>query len=68
MEVQNIVSEVKKFILRELIKKRKIGGAHTPLHHVIKKLPDELLRQMAAPKIVEKAVKELLNNGMVIIL
>ena len=61
------IRKIKEFILRELIKKRKIGGAHTPLAHVTKNLPDELLHQKHIPKLIEKAVKELLNNGMVII-
>ena len=65
---RNEIKKAKKFILRELIKKRKIGGAHTPLEHVTKNLPDEFLQQKNAPKIIEKAVKELLNSMMILIL
>lgn len=53
-----------KFILRELIKKKIIGGRHTPLDRIIKNLPDEFLYQKS---FIEKAVKELRNNGWVII-
>ena len=61
---EEIVS-AKKFILRELIKKKKIGGAHTPLDRITKNLPDEFLHQK---NILEKAVKDLRNSGMIIIL
>ncbi len=63
-EIQN----VKKFILRELLKRRKIGGAHTPLDRVTRSLPDELLQLRHSEKLMERAVKELVNTGMVIIL
>lgn len=38
------ITLVKKFILRELIKRRKIGGSHTPLDNVVQHLSDEFLK------------------------
>ncbi len=61
------IDEIKKFILRELIKRKKIGGAHTPLDRVTRSLPDELLQQKHTGKIVNQAIKELVNNGMIIL-
>ncbi len=66
-EIQS-VQNVEKFILRELIKRRKIGGAHTPLDRVTRSLPDEILQQKHSSKITERAIKELVNAGMVIVL
>lgn len=65
--MEDEIKKAKEFILRELIKRRKIGGAHTPLDYVTKNLPDGFLREKKAQKIIEKAVKELVNAGMVII-
>lgn len=62
------VQQIKKFILRELIKKRKIGGAHTPLHYVTKNLPDEFLHQRHISRVIEKALKELVNNEWILLL
>ena len=62
------IRRAQEFILRELIKKRKIGGAHTPLDNITKNLPDEFLHQRQAAKVIERAVKELVNSGMAIIL
>lgn len=58
------IKKVKEFILRELIKRRKIGGAHTPLERVTRSLPDEFLQKHSS-KIVERAVKELMNDGLI---
>ncbi len=56
------IIRAEKFILRELIKRRIIGGKHTPLDRVTKNLPDEFLHQK---NIIEKAVRELCNSGMI---
>ena len=61
-------NQVKAFILRELIKKRKFGGAHTPLDNITNNLPDELLHNKQGQKLIEKGVKELVNFEFVIVL
>lgn len=68
MAEEEEIKKIQEFILRELIKRRKIGGAHTPLDKVTRNLPDELLQQKHTSKITERAVKELINNGFVLIL
>ena len=67
MAEEEEIKKIQEFILRELIKRRKIGGAHTSLDNVTRNLPDELLQQKHAPRIIERAVKELVNNGFIII-
>ncbi len=59
---------IKKAILRELLKKRIIGGAHTPLDNIFHHLPDEYLHDKKGQKIVAEAVKELANAELVTIL
>lgn len=62
------ITSVKKFILRELIKRRKIGGSHTTLDNVVQHLSDEFLKEKRTRKIIESALKELVNDKMVIVL
>lgn len=57
---------VKIFILRELIKKEKYGGAHTPLDNITGNLPDEFLHNKKSQKATDKAVRELINSGWLI--
>lgn len=58
------IDNSKRFILRELIKRKIIGGKHTPLDRVTKNLPDEFLQQKST---IKKALKELRNDGWVIL-
>ncbi|HLC56164.1 MAG TPA: hypothetical protein VJJ23_02905 [Candidatus Nanoarchaeia archaeon] len=60
--------KVKKFILEELIKKSKFGGSHTPFDNIINHLPDEFLYNKKGKKLIENAVKELNNQGWLLIL
>ncbi len=62
------IIRAKKFILRELIKRRKIGGSHTPLDNVTQHLSDEFLKEKRTQKIINSALKELVNDGMVTVL
>ncbi len=62
------IIRAKKFILRELIKRRKIGSSHTPLDNVTQHLSDEFLKEKRAQKIINSALKELVNEGMVTVL
>lgn len=62
------ILRAKKFILRELIKRRKIGNSHIPLDSVTHHLSDEFLKQKRVQKIIKSTLKELVNNGMVIVL
>ena len=62
------VIRAKKFIMRELIKRRNIGGSHTPLDRVVHYLPEEFLKDKRTKKIINSAIKELVNEGMIIIM
>ena len=61
------VNKVKVFILEELTKRGKFGGAHTPLDNVIRNLPDEFLHDKKGRRAIDDAVKELANAGWVIV-
>lgn len=55
------VDKVKAFILEELTKRGKFGGAHTPLENVISHLPDEFLHDKKGRRVIDDAIKELAN-------
>ena len=66
--VMDAVNSIKEVILRTLIKKRNIGGKHTPLDNITKNIPDEFLHNKQGKKQIEEAVKELVNEKFVMIL
>jgi len=55
-------------ILKELICERKIGGAHTPLDNVAHRAPDKFLQDKKGKKIIDRALKNLVNKKGVLIL
>lgn len=55
-------------ILRELIKRAKYGGAHTPLDNITHSLPDNFLHNKQGIKTIEKAVKLLVNQEWILVL
>jgi len=60
--------KIKQFILRSLMKKGKFGGAHTPVDNITHQLPDEVLNDKKGQKSIEKALKELVNLGWVLVM
>lgn len=64
----NGTEQVKLLILRELLRRNVIGGAHTPLANVTHYLPDMFLHDKKGQKSIEKGVKELVNLGWVLVL
>jgi hypothetical protein len=62
------VEKVKALVLRELIKKGKFGGAHTPLENITSRLPDIFLHNKKGQKAIDRAVQELVNLLFVIIM
>ena len=61
------VKKVKSFILEELVKKEKFGGAHTPLDNAIRNLPDDFLHDKKGRRAIDDAIKELANAGWIIV-
>jgi hypothetical protein len=59
--------KVKAFVLEELIKKSKFGGAHTPLDNVIRLLPQEFLQDKRGRKAIDGSIKELVNAGWLVV-
>lgn len=59
------VNTVKAFILEELTKRGKFGGAHTPLDNAIRNLPDEFLHDKKGRRVIDDAIKELANAGWI---
>ncbi len=64
---EDSVKKVKAFVLEELIKRSKFGGAHTPLDNIIRLLPDEFLNDKKGRRMIDDAVKELVNAGWLIV-
>ena len=53
----------KKRILRDLITPPRWGGKHTEVRNLRKGLPSHVLSTKEGQKLVDKAIKELINNG-----
>jgi len=50
--------EIKKFILRKLVRKRMWMHKHTSIHNLPKGLPDRLRSSKEARKVIEELLKE----------
>ncbi len=59
---------LKKLILQKFVRANVWGGKHIPLDFVVKGIPEHYRNTHKGQKAVEKALKELTNNGWVIIL
>ena len=59
---------LKKIILRRLIRGNIWGGKHTPVDFIMKGIPEYYRNSTKGKKLVEKALKELLNDELVIFL
>ncbi|MBU1120375.1 hypothetical protein KJ660_00695 [Candidatus Micrarchaeota archaeon] len=57
---------MKKLILRRLINKRKIGGSHTALINLSKGFPSHFSSTKKGKKLIEKAIKELINDNLLL--
>ena len=58
---------LKKLILQKLIRANVWGGKHTPLNFIIKGIPEHYRNTHPGMKVVEKAMKDLVNYGWVIV-
>lgn len=54
-------------VLRELISKKKFGGAHIPLDKVIRRTADKILQDRERKKLIEEAIKDLINKEWVFV-
>ncbi|HLD15832.1 MAG TPA: hypothetical protein VJB94_04620 [Candidatus Nanoarchaeia archaeon] len=59
---------VKKFILQRLVNANVWGGKHTPLDFVVKGLPEHFRNTHKGQRAIDKSLKNLVNEGLVIIL
>ena len=59
---------IKRLILQKLVRANIWGGKHTPLAFVIKGTPEHYRNTHQGKKAVEKALRELTNDGWIIIL
>lgn len=62
------IKTLKRTILQKLVRANIWGGKHTPIDFVIKGVPEHYRNTHQGKKAVEKALKELTNNGWIIIL
>ncbi|MFH1225372.1 MAG: hypothetical protein V1676_06245 [Candidatus Diapherotrites archaeon] len=61
-----LVLQTKRYMLRKLINMGKIGGAHTALQNLERGMPLHLRSSRKGLKAIRQAVKELLNEGMLL--
>ncbi|MBI1973075.1 hypothetical protein HYS50_03650 [Candidatus Woesearchaeota archaeon] len=66
-EVMEETDGLKKLILQKLIRGNVWGGKHTPLDFVTKGIPEHYRNTHKGKKVVEKVLKELTNDGWIII-
>ncbi|MBI2152062.1 hypothetical protein HYU21_05015 [Candidatus Woesearchaeota archaeon] len=59
---------IKKLVLQKLVRANVWGGKHTPLDFVTKGIPEHYKNTHPGRKIVEKAIKNLINDEWIIIL
>ncbi|MDO8537332.1 MAG: hypothetical protein Q7S21_00445 [archaeon] len=60
------VSNIKLFILRKLINLGKIGGSHTSVFNLSKGLPNNITSNKKGQKAIKQAIKELINEQMLL--
>jgi len=58
---------LKKLILQKLIRANVWGGKHTPLDFVVRGIPEHFRNTPKGKRAVEKTLKELLNDGWIMI-
>jgi len=61
------INVLKGLILQKLIRSNIWGGKHTPLDFVIKGIPEHYRNAHKGRKTIEKVLKELTNDGWIII-
>ena len=59
---------LKKLILQKLVRGNIWGGKHTPLDFIAKGIPEHYRNTHKGKKVFEKALKELKNDGWIVIL
>ena len=58
---------LRKLILQKLVRGNVWGGKHTPIDFVIKGVPEHYRNTHKGKKIIEKVLKELTNDGWIVI-
>lgn len=59
---------LKKLMLQKLVNSNTWGGKHTPLDFIVKGVPEHYRITHKGRKVVEQALKELMNDGWIILL
>lgn len=62
------VHAIKRLILNKLVRSNMWGGKHTPLDFVKKGLPEHIRTRPAGQRSIDKAFKEMQNDGWIVIL
>ena len=57
---------IKRIILESLITPPKWGGKHTELRNIKKGFPANISGSKEGQKLIDKAIKELINNGLLL--
>jgi hypothetical protein len=59
---------IKRLILQKLVRSNTWGGKHTPLDFIRKGIPEHFRNTPAGKRVLERAVKELHNEELIILL
>lgn len=54
---------IKRIIMKHMIQKEKWKGSHTELRNIKKGLPAHLVASKKGKKLIDRAIKEMVNNG-----
>ncbi len=57
------INTIKRYLLEGLLSPPRWGGRHTEVRNIRKGLPSSLTSTNEGQRLVDKAVKELINNG-----
>lgn len=57
------IAVVKRLILKKLIRSNMWGGKHTPIDFVLKGLPEHIRTRPDGQRAIDKALKEMVNDG-----
>ena len=60
------INLIKRIILESLIAPPRWGGRHTELRNIRKSFPSNILTSKEGQKLIDKSIKELVNNGWIL--
>ena len=59
---------IKEFIIRKLVNNNVWGGKHIPIDFITKSLPEHFRNTHKGQRLIEKTMKELVNDGLIFVI